>query len=85
MEIADREMVHTRVLVDAPFRSGFAYTDAMHVAPWLARGRFGEPAASGEGRDRGDRRVVRDVVSHSSLEPVEDLARERRQIGGRGG
>lgn len=35
VEVGEREMVHTRVLVDAPDRSGFAYTDAMHAATAL--------------------------------------------------
>lgn len=37
VEIAASEMVHTRVLIDAPLQSGFAYTDAMHAACRLAR------------------------------------------------
>lgn len=42
VETASQEMVHTRVFVDAPLRSGFAYIDAMHVAMALAE----KPAAT---------------------------------------
>jgi spermidine synthase len=35
VEIAEREMVHTRVRIAEPLISGFAYTDAMHGARWL--------------------------------------------------
>ena len=35
VEIAREEMVHTRVLVDEPLCSGFAYTDALHAGLWL--------------------------------------------------
>jgi spermidine synthase len=36
VEIGRREMIHTRVFVDEPLRSGFPYTDAMHASLWLA-------------------------------------------------
>jgi 2-polyprenyl-3-methyl-5-hydroxy-6-metoxy-1,4-benzoquinol methylase len=36
VEIGEHEMVHTRVLAGESLRSGFAYTDAMHAAAWLA-------------------------------------------------
>lgn len=84
VETAHDEMIHTRVHVGDPLRSGFAYTDALHGALWLAR-HDRTPAAlclgAGGGivaRQLADADVTTTAVDASAA--VLDLAREHFEL-----